>query len=528
MLGVIKRFVLVVISLVLLTGGVTYYLLWKGVWGFDDWVVRQVVAIVETYIVPEIRFSDFKYEAPGSIELHDVTLIAPGEIEVVRTDSLRISLAETPRPGHPIVLERISLENPTLRLIRPGPEGRSRGVMFEGLAPFVRTQNIRNQNSLDESVRLSNVLKIRKISMSNGALEYHETGGLPPMLLSGVTMDLSLDPEAAGAAPGWYRLVATLERLPVFDLDIDARVNLDSFESQLKPLRVRVNLGEDTYSTLPPQLQGLLREYDVVGKLEVNLAGDINVNDPMASKLEAGVWIDELDFAAGDYRLPIDEGRFEATLSERTIDFSRGFLELLGGKVTFTTARVLLQDDSWPSMFSWRAQDLQLSELMRTAAPTGQPPYIAGALASTGDATIDIREGRSSIGGKGEVNITKGRFINFDLVQDLMGMMGARGATKKANRFNDTMLAKFDLTPKGIKITSFDMRAQYVAARGKGLLGFDTSIDAELNAGPLEKMQTMLGPIGSAMGAITDQLMKYHVTGTMGDVHLRVRPLGIH
>ena len=56
---------------------------------------------------------------------------------------------------------------------------------------------------------------------------------------------------------------------------------------------------------------------------------------------------------------------------------------------------------------------------------------------------------------------------------------------------------------------------------------FDSRVDFRFNAGPLEKLQSALGPLGDLMGAVTDQLMKYHVTGTLSEPEFSVKPLGL-
>lgn len=527
MLGVIKRFCLVLIGLILVLAGAVFFILQRGVWGLDDWVVRQVVAIVETYIVPKIEFDSFSYTAPASIELRDITLTSPGGVEVVRAESLHISLAETPRFNRPIVIERIELRAPVLRLIEADEAAAAQGVEFEGLVPFVRTENIRRQDNVDENVRLSSVLKIRLLSLIDGTLEYHANGHDAPMELSGITMDLKLDPDASGADPGWYKLTSTLERLPIFDLDIDARMNLDTLSAELNPLRVRVNLGEDTYGSLPPQLQTVLRAHEVVGKLEVHLSGSVNGRDVLSSNLESGVWIDELDFASGEYRYAIDEGRFEATLSERVLDFSRATLELLRGRFSLKRARADFNGETWPTELVWDAEGLRIEDLLRAATPEGQMPPFAGKIATTGQAAMNSRAGFPTLAGHGELRLTDGRLINLGVMQRLLDIMKVSSALTGESGMSDTLTSKFDLTPAGVHLKTFDLRSQVVAARGKGFIGFDTSIDAELNAGPMEKMQSMLGPIGKAMGAVTDLLVKYRVTGKIGNVKISVSPLGI-
>jgi hypothetical protein len=55
-----------------------------------------------------------------------------------------------------------------------------------------------------------------------------------------------------------------------------------------------------------------------------------------------------------------------------------------------------------------------------------------------------------------------------------------------------------------------------MAARGKGRVGLDKSLDLLLNGGPLEKVQSMLGSVGAMLGKVTDSLTHYRVTGTVG------------
>ena len=60
-----------------------------------------------------------------------------------------------------------------------------------------------------------------------------------------------------------------------------------------------------------------------------------------------------------------------------------------------------------------------------------------------------------------------------------------------------------------------------------GRIGFDSSNDLRLNAGPLERIQGLLGSIGSAMGKLTDKLVTYQVSGTLTNAKVEALPFGV-
>jgi len=66
-----------------------------------------------------------------------------------------------------------------------------------------------------------------------------------------------------------------------------------------------------------------------------------------------------------------------------------------------------------------------------------------------------------------------------------------------------------------------------VLARINGVVAYDGTLDLEANAGPMEKVQGMLGEVGNILGKVTDQLVKYRITGKAGDPKVAVRPLGL-
>lgn len=66
-------------------------------------------------------------------------------------------------------------------------------------------------------------------------------------------------------------------------------------------------------------------------------------------------------------------------------------------------------------------------------------------------------------------------------------------------------------------LTESEFHTPAIAARAKGKIGFDQQLDLAVNAGPVEKMQSLLGKagkVGKLLGDITkvtDKLVTYRV-----------------
>ena len=83
------------------------------------------------------------------------------------------------------------------------------------------------------------------------------------------------------------------------------------------------------------------------------------------------------------------------------------------------------------------------------------------------------------------------------------------------------------LDPECLAFRPFEVVGGPNLARGEGELYFDSRIDFRFNAGPMERLQGVLGPLGAALGDVTYKLVKYQVTGTLDEPTAAVKPLGI-
>ena len=80
---------------------------------------------------------------------------------------------------------------------------------------------------------------------------------------------------------------------------------------------------------------------------------------------------------------------------------------------------------------------------------------------------------------------------------------------------------------KGVQMSRLEVETMVAAARGKGTLGYDRQMDVLVNAGPMEKVQNMLGAAGDVLGTVTDRVVKYRIYGHVTKPEVQVKPLGM-
>ena len=493
-----------------------------GAAGLDDWVMRQALIIAETYLVPKIKFDNFNFSAPSTMTYTGVRLVAPDGTQVIDADELIITLGELPQRGEPIVIQGVTIRNGSLHLIADPTDPQT---TFKGLAPFVKTSAIKEQDKLPSEVRLSETLDLRTITLDNASVIYDLADGRPPMRLDGLflTMNVETDARPDGA---WHSINLDIDRGDLFRLVVDGRFSLDTLAAELDALLFRVDVGSESVAALPPQLQQILADYDARGNLEINLTGATDLKQWRQSELIGAITIDRFNVALGEYRLPVDHGAIPIKIGGGSAALGPARLELLHG-LLLGNLSVNLQDEAMPAVVEWSIDGLDLRDLLRTAAPEGEPPKIAGILRTFGSASMDLTRLPDSIDGRGELHITEGRLIHFPGVRELNDLLDIVAIVKKTESRNDTFDAVFTLTDQAIRIESSTLETNSIVARGTGLVYYNQSLDLRLNAGPMEKVQSMLGKVGEAIGQIMDQLVKYRITGTMSEPELAIEPLGV-
>lgn len=481
-------------------------LLGEGSGYVEAWVGKQLRAVAGEHLHPELMFSDLDFEYPYTVTLRDVVLRST-ETNILETQRLRLTLAETPRAGQPIRIERIEIDRPTVRLLRD-EAGR-----LIGYGDLVKSSEERAENT--ETPRLSEIFDIRLITLREGSIEYRESAFDEPMVLDDITLDLTADPDEAG----WHALACTLEREHFFQLVLEGRLSLDDGLLDLPTALVRTALDPDAAHHLPPSLQAFVREYDMRGRVEMNLSGLFSLDDLAASRGELEIEVNAARFVFGDYVLPVETIDLRAALSERRVDIEYFIAGLLGGIVEVRGELGL--DDDAPLWLMYEAAGLRVQEALRR---TVEIPRYAGRVDFEGTVEGMLARAQETLDGQGALRLTEGRLMNLPIIGQLARMLNIRRETDG----RDHGEARFRFDTQQLLLRELRVRSGLLAARGEGELAFDAAINFRLNAGPLERLQDSLGGFGELFGQLTDRLMTYRVRGTWTDPRIEVHPLGIN
>lgn len=520
--GGVLAAVLAILLVIVIGVGVFIIFAVRGTGKVDEWVVRQVTLIANAHLVPQIGFVGAQFEYPGTLHLSDVTLTAPTGETVIRAGSFVVTLAEVPRWGRPIVIESIEMRDATLRVLRDQATGE-----FKGLVPFVRRQAIRSPETVPENARLSNVLRMRRIELRNGAIEFDDGSGRPPMLLDQIELALNVDraSETSGG-PVSHAIDFSLDRSPIFSLDVIGAASLDTFEATIDRLDLNMDVGEDSYSALPPSIQQILRDREARGQLRVLLTGEGGLRELQNLQGEATVKLDDFSFAAGDMRLTIDQGTMEAHVLDGLATVAPARLDLLGGTLNLT-AQSRLSQAELPTTAAWDVTNVQLMNLLRARDPQGAPPTLSGVIVSKGEATANLADLPESVRGVGTLNITEARLVRIPVINQIASVFDAFGNVFGTRTRTSTVDASFQLTGRGVEFEKLTFTNPAAAADATGLVGYDRSLDITATAGPVKKITNMLGEVGRILGAVTGQVIQYRIRGTMQEPAVSAHPLGI-
>lgn len=483
----------------------------------EGFVGSQLKGIVNSHLRPELSFTTIAYEAPGTVRLDGVTLVTPEGITILDARALTVTLAEVPRRDRPIKIERVALERGVVRLVDDGDGG------FAGFSRM--TEGTPRGEEVEEEFRLSNVLVLRRVVLDGIDIEYLGADGSPPIRLDGLSASMDVEPDPADG-PGWYELAFDSGRSPGLTLDVAGRLNLDTFDTVVDSLHARIDASPETIGSLPGPLASLLESYEIRGRLGATGSGTLNLRDPASGTATLAVRGDDLNVAFGEYRAPVEALSIESKLLGGVLSIQPASASLHSGSVR-AGADIDLTSTGRPTRGEWRVEGIDLSEFLRSRPSEGAPPRLAGIVTGSGTVSTSLATLNESLSGEGEVRIENGRLVmlpGLTLLSDLINR-GSRASGDASSNHRAT--ARFSLQPGGARISESEVVTNTIAARGTGFVGFDRTLDLRVNAGPLEKLQSMLGPIGNLLGRVTDRLVTYTIRGTFDDPRVRVAPLGI-
>ncbi|MEL6740472.1 MAG: AsmA family protein [Planctomycetota bacterium] len=482
------------------------------------YVADRVTSFVNAQLVPELSYGAVSYEAPLTLRLEDAALTAPSGTRVIEFETLVVTLAQVPRLNGPVQIAELNIEGGAIRLTVDPQTGE-----IEGLSPIVeRTPTPEDQAQISEPLRLSNVLRLEKLRVSGLDLVLDLGDGNGPMRLDGLEMDLDIT-EDTTEGPGWYAFELESGRAPGLELDLGGAMNIDSFDLRIDEGSGELVVGPETIDSLPGAIAGPLRSAEASGDLRIELSGTVPLRDAIGGmRLETRTTLRGFNVSAGEYRVPIDEAELLAQISSGTATISSFDAGLVGGSVSATGA-VHLSDPGTPLTLDWGARGLNLERFLRQVEGG---PDLAGIVNASGDVRGELAGAPGSLRGRGTMDLRNGRLVAVPIVSQLARAAKVINIGKDPAKRHKADVV-FEHVEQGVRLESFEITTALLAARGEGVIGYDSSLDLSANAGPLEKLQSMLGGVGNLIGKVTDSLVTYRITGTFAEPRVGVQPLGV-
>jgi hypothetical protein len=504
------RIVLLLLFVVLLATGLWWWRRGPNMNPLERWCADQLRGIAGDLLVPTLDFSTLQLELPVTVTLEDVSLTSEG-VAIITISSMRLEFRQRPKRGQPLVIEAATLVDPKVRLI-----GRSDGTL-QGFTGFMKSTT-GERHSDGGSSRPSDFLAIRRLAIRDGMLEWSSPDHEQPMQFDQFKMDLTTSPDAD--QPGWYACKANIERPPIIQLSWNGGISIDTGDLAFHDTLLQVDLAKEGYASLTPSVQEFLRRYSILGDLTLHTTGHVPLGNAQATDLAFAASLQNASAALGAYQFPVESAEMKATFRQMQFSCDPLSVKAFGGQIDSTGT--LGFADARQFTLNLKANDILIQDMLRPAA--GKTPRFAGKIGLQLDAAGERRDPDATMKGTGTLTITDGLLINVPVVGALAAHLGV-DTHKDAPR--DRGKIDFTLADDRVTIDKSLIQSRFVAAHGTGDIHYGGRIDLKINAGVVEKAESLLGELGDVLAALTDRLLPYVISGTWSEPIVTPDPLGI-
>jgi hypothetical protein len=549
-----KAFIVTVCVLIVAALAIVFFLLHRsgqtGSSEVEQWIGSQLQEIANSYLNPRLSFEKLDYQYPGTVTLQNLKLEAEdpnahNAVTILGASRATITLAGIPKMGQPIVIERIKLESPEFRAVSLQPMSGK----FVGFSQLMRSEESVAPASAPVTVpspapspaplprrRLSDYFHMRLIELVDGKMIYDpRIPNTEPMELDHIHTRLDLEPGDGSA----YRIKCGVERDPIFTMLIGGSVDINTFRAMDMEMSLKADLSSEKHSYLPPQLEKLLKQYDARGVLALDVNGDAPLLDPLKGNVNAKLLITQANVTFTNYRIPVESLMLEASLRDSKATVHTLKIQALEGEANVSGD--VMMNAAKDATLRVDASRMKIQNLM-SAKPEGAETQLAGEvdghieasapaavvaakwLTPSGKAYKDLAtQPLPKDWGKASLRVKDGHLVLLPVVKQLnaslrkvTSLMSGSAAPK------DKLQIDTAFVEDRIEIRDLQFASDAVVARGRGTVRLDHSIDLTLNGGPLEKVQSKLGEFGKIIGAVTDSIACYRVTGTLENAGVSV------
>lgn len=369
-------------------------------------IQRKLQAMIATQLKADVKIGSLRYAPPYGVRVRDLSVVADdprhGKVEVLKVALLDLRLAKLPLHKGPLVIENITINRPELRLVIADGAVVGRGQVVRPEGERFKTLD----QMLPPGTRLSDMFELRHFGLHEGlvVVDNRDKPGAAPMVWRALDVEMQTAPRSKssydfGLATDPKR-PAQLSSSGSFDLD-ELWVQLDKFHLAV------THADDDERSALPAQVQALLKQYDVNGRVTLDLAGRVPLRDPRRANFSGSIDLTEASVAIPQRKARIDSLNVRLVFAKdapaanapgttpRPINLKLEAFSCTSGQARLTASfgSAVIDDVNQ----TWAVSDLRAlvdSHATATARAAGDP-LAFGYIGDTGRATI-----RLSCGGK--------------------------------------------------------------------------------------------------------------------------------
>ena len=313
---------------------------------------------------------------------------------------------------------------------------------------------------------------------------------------------------------------------PALSAHIDAVLDVDERTFTFADSTIEMAMSREQDHYLPQSVQQLLAPYDITGDAKLEISGLLDLDAWRDSTLRIALDLTEGQAVFGQYQLPIERLRVVAFSRNQVLEVHRIDATMLGGEVRgdgeiqFSTG--------YPMDLRLGGKKIAIEQLLTPVED--EAPRFAGHAAFQLSAHGPLAFITTEMRGEGTFDIRRGRFVRVAVVSDLIdfmvsgGNLTQPGADPSAGR--DRAEAEFRFRGDHAYFSTLDLAGSWYALRGRGKVFFNRSLSIQVNGGPLEKVQDVLGPLGDVFGTVTDSFVAYRVEGAFDNTSIRLLALG--
>lgn len=304
-------------------------------------------------------------------------------------------------------------------------------------------------------------------------------------------------------------------------IQFEGNLNLATMKLDSVISNAELALNDSTFTkNWPTSWLDTIKDLNISRKLQLTTEGIIDFQNIKGSNLKGG-------FSTGGFKLPVEDINLQISQSNTQYRLDKGHfffdtqletqkdavLILSKGDIALNHAHLLFRND-------WELSGFDIGQLFPDKKD------IAGIMDSKGTIIGTLKNFKVGEG-NGSFKIKSGKFINLPVITQLSSLLNIENLIRGRIEQNDTMVAKFVLSPDRVEFSKIDVHNVLLAARMKGDIYYDGSLDMVANAGPIEKVEIILGPIGELTSAVKRNISAYEIAGKVTAPKVRKTILGV-